>query len=98
MIPEAIVLRLKEYCRKNGGVRIDIHHENNPHALCGLFFDTDGLSKTLTTRIDLIVYISNHLKYSKHPIMIKIDGKDLKDIVPIALPILPPEQINIDLK
>jgi hypothetical protein len=87
---------LLEHCRRKGGVKVDIHHEGNPHPLCGLSFDIDGKAKLLSGNIDLILYISNHMKYSRHSIMIKIDGEDLKDVTtPKELPILPPEEINI---
>lgn len=96
MIPADISQVLIEYCRRNGGVRVDIHHENNPHALCGLSFDTDAKAKLLSGELTLIPYLTNHLKYSRFPISIKIDGKDLKDITPLSLPVNSPEQINLE--
>jgi hypothetical protein len=99
LIPEPIRQRLLEHCRRKGGVKVDIHHEGNPHPLCGLPFDIDGKAKVLSGNMDIIWYISMHMKYARFPIMIKIDGEDLQDVT--TLKELPPpslpEEINIDL-
>jgi hypothetical protein len=85
-----------EHCRRKGGVRVNIHHEGNPQPICGLPFDIDGKAKLLSGNMDLILYISLHMKFSRYPIVIKIDGEDLREVTtPKELPILPPEEINI---
>lgn len=97
MIPEPIRQRILEYCRKRGGVRVDIHHEGNPHPRYGLPFDIDGKAKLLSGNIDIIMYISMHMKFARHPISIKIDGVDLLEVTTLKeLPISLPEKINID--
>ena len=85
------------HCQKSGGVRVNIHHEGNPQPRYGLSFDFDGKAKLLSGNMDIIMYISMHMKYAKRPIEIKIDGVDLKEITTLKeLPINLPEKINID--
>lgn len=95
MIPEVITQHIFDYCRRNAGVRVDIHKENNPYPWYGLFFDIDGKAKVSEADFTLITYINNHLKYAREPISVRIDGKDLKEIVPLALPLLTPDNIDI---
>lgn len=98
MIPDLIKQKIFDYCRKNSGVRVTIHLKDNPYPLYGLSFDINGKAKVLEGNLDITTYISNHLKYAREPVDIKVNGLDLKDItpLPLALPLLPPEPIKID--
>lgn len=85
-IPEVIKNNLLEYCRKQGGVRVDIIGKDKP-TKSGLSFDLNGKAKVLTADISIITYIENMMKYCRHDISIMVNNIGLKDlpIIPLAL-------------